>query len=114
MQDMEYRARFGDGSERRYEMVTFHPSTHMRSSLKCCGSVIQHKEEEEISEADAATDEGGAPAAAVVDLVRYEVVPGVFKPICRRAALDPDNRYALFINEINRGTCRRSSANSSL
>jgi 5-methylcytosine-specific restriction protein B len=30
-------------------------------------------------------------------------VPGVFKRICRRAVLDPDNPYALFVDEINRG-----------
>ncbi|MCY4379285.1 MAG: AAA family ATPase [Candidatus Dadabacteria bacterium] len=35
--------------------------------------------------------------------VRYEVVPGVFKRICRRAKADPDQRYAIFIDEINRG-----------
>lgn len=28
---------------------------------------------------------------------------GVFKRICKRAARDRDNRYALFIDEINRG-----------
>lgn len=35
--------------------------------------------------------------------VRYEIVPGVFRRICRRAKADPTNRYALFIDEINRG-----------
>ena len=35
--------------------------------------------------------------------VKYEVVPGVFKRICRRAKADPDQRYAIFIDEINRG-----------
>lgn len=35
--------------------------------------------------------------------VKYEVVPGVFKRICRRAKADPNQRYAIFIDEINRG-----------
>lgn len=35
--------------------------------------------------------------------VKYEVVPGVFKRICRRAEADPVQRYAIFIDEINRG-----------
>lgn len=35
--------------------------------------------------------------------VKYEVVDGVFKRICRRAKTDPGQRYAIFIDEINRG-----------
>ena len=35
--------------------------------------------------------------------IGYQVVPGVFKRICQRAKSDPDQRYALFIDEINRG-----------
>ena len=35
--------------------------------------------------------------------VKYEVVPGVFKRICQKAKADPGQRYAIFIDEINRG-----------
>lgn len=35
--------------------------------------------------------------------VSYQVVPGVFRRICSRADNDPDNRYVLVIDEINRG-----------
>lgn len=35
--------------------------------------------------------------------VRYEVVPGVFKRICQKAEADIKQRYAIFIDEINRG-----------
>jgi len=35
--------------------------------------------------------------------VGYQVVPGVFRRICHRAKQDPHHRYALFIDEINRG-----------
>ena len=35
--------------------------------------------------------------------VKYEVVPGVFKRICKKAKADPDQRYAILIDEINRG-----------
>ena len=35
--------------------------------------------------------------------VKYEVVDGVFKRICRRAKTDPGQQYAIFIDEINRG-----------
>jgi 5-methylcytosine-specific restriction protein B len=34
---------------------------------------------------------------------RYEVVPGVFRRICKRAVNDLQHDYALFIDEINRG-----------
>ncbi|WP_299390565.1 EVE domain-containing protein [uncultured Gelidibacter sp.] len=33
----------------------------------------------------------------------YKIEDGVFKSICIRAKNDPDNRYAIFIDEINRG-----------
>ncbi|MEQ9186983.1 MAG: AAA family ATPase [Cryomorphaceae bacterium] len=33
----------------------------------------------------------------------YSIEPGIFKKLCERAANDPENRYAIFIDEINRG-----------
>jgi len=36
-------------------------------------------------------------------IVNYPVVPGVFLDICKKAELDPDNKYVLIIDEINRG-----------
>lgn len=35
--------------------------------------------------------------------VEYRVVPGVFKRICQKAKADPEQYYAIFIDEINRG-----------
>ena len=35
--------------------------------------------------------------------VEYRVVPGIFKRICQKAKADPEQRYAIFIDEINRG-----------
>jgi hypothetical protein len=35
--------------------------------------------------------------------VSYHIEDGVFKQLCKKAALDPENRYAIFIDEINRG-----------
>ncbi|WP_019022267.1 McrB family protein [Thioalkalivibrio sp. ALE23] len=40
-------------------------------------------------------------------VISYEVYPGVFKEWCNRARLDPHHRYALFIDEINRGNIAR-------
>ena len=35
--------------------------------------------------------------------VVYQIEDGVFKQLCKKADIDPDNRYAIFIDEINRG-----------
>ena len=35
--------------------------------------------------------------------IAYHIEDGVFKKLCKKAALDPENRYAIFIDEINRG-----------
>ena len=35
--------------------------------------------------------------------LKYKIEPGIFKELCSRAQSDPNNRYAIFIDEINRG-----------
>jgi 5-methylcytosine-specific restriction protein B len=35
--------------------------------------------------------------------IGYRIEDGVFKQLCKKAALDLENRYAIFIDEINRG-----------
>ena len=35
--------------------------------------------------------------------ITYEIKPGVFRRICERALTEPDQKFALFIDEINRG-----------
>ena len=35
--------------------------------------------------------------------ISYEVMPGAFRRICARAMADPENKYVLVIDEINRG-----------
>lgn len=37
------------------------------------------------------------------DAITYVVEPGEFVKLCRRAEQEPENRYAIFIDEINRG-----------
>lgn len=36
-------------------------------------------------------------------IIEYNVKPGIFKKICHEALNDPNNKYAIFIDEINRG-----------
>ena len=35
--------------------------------------------------------------------LEYEIKDGIFKKLCQRALQDPQNKYAIFIDEINRG-----------
>ena len=35
--------------------------------------------------------------------ISYEIKPGIFRKICARAKVDPENNYILIIDEINRG-----------
>lgn len=35
--------------------------------------------------------------------LKYKIEPGIFKELCARAQSDPNNQYAIFIDEINRG-----------
>jgi 5-methylcytosine-specific restriction protein B len=101
----DYIRQFDDGGGRRYEMVTFHPSYSYEEFVEGLRPVIQQRENPDASKAGAgaATDEGSVTGSGTVDVVRYEIVPGVFRRICKRAVRDPGNRYALFIDEINRG-----------
>ncbi|MCG9640311.1 AAA family ATPase [Vibrio sp. Isolate34] len=65
---------------KRYSMTTFHQS---------------YGYEEFIEGLKAETDENGN--------ISYSVVPGIFLKLCQRAKADPNHRYAIFVDEINRG-----------
>ena len=68
-----------DSFHQRFEFVTFHQA---------------YSYEDFVEGIRPRSDEDG---------VKYEVVPGVFRRICQRAKADPGQRYAIFIDEINRG-----------
>jgi 5-methylcytosine-specific restriction protein B len=67
-------------SIKRFEFVTFHQSFSYEEFI-----------------------EGLRPKTNANGDIEYEVRAGVFKRICNQAELDPDNQYALVIDEINRG-----------
>ena len=69
----------------RYESVTFHQSYSYEDFVEGIRPVLDDAEE------------------GTSNTVTYEIRPGIFKRICGRAEKDPDNDYALFIDEINRG-----------
>ena len=71
----------------RFEMVTFHQSYSYEEFVEGIRPVLD----------EAATD----------GQLRYELRRGIFRQICERARKDPENRYALMIDEINRGNISR-------
>ena len=82
----------------RIEMVTFHQNTTYEDFVEGIRPVLA----------------GGASAAAEIPAdggaageVRYELSRGVFRRIAERAERDPDHRYVLVIDEINRGNVAR-------
>ncbi|MDO6600641.1 McrB family protein [Tenacibaculum sp. 1_MG-2023] len=69
---------------KHYDFVTFHQSFAYEDFIEGIKPVLPESEE------------------AAVDL-GYKIEDGVFKKLCDKADKDPDNRYAIFIDEINRG-----------
>lgn len=76
----EYRRKYTDSNDnRRYEFITFH----------------QNYSYEDFVEGIRPVTEGGG--------IRYEVKKGILRRICESAKESPDKRFALIIDEINRG-----------
>lgn len=66
----------------RYEFVTFHQSYSYEDFIEGIKPVMSESNDGEL---------------------KYTIEDGVFKRLCFRAKNDPDNHYAIFIDEINRG-----------
>jgi hypothetical protein len=73
-----------DNSIKHYDFVTFHQSFAYEDFIEGIKPVLPENDEQ-------ATDLG------------YTIEDGVFKKLCVSAKNDPDNCYAIFIDEINRG-----------
>lgn len=80
----EYRAG-AQSSEifRHYSFVTFHQSYGYEEFVEGLRPVLD--------------DDTGSGA------IKYEIRPGAFKDLCRKARLAPEQRFAMVIDEINRG-----------
>lgn len=74
----KYAPMFQQGDIKRWEFVTFHQSYGYEEFVEGLKPVIEAGQ------------------------VTYRVVDGLFKKMVKRAMADPDNKYALFIDEINR------------
>jgi len=71
------------GTVQRYSFVTFHQSYGYEEFVEGLRPVLSAEAEE--------------------GEIQYEIRTGVFKELCRRARLTPNQRFAMVIDEINRG-----------
>jgi hypothetical protein len=71
-----------DKEIKRYEFVTFHQSYAYEDFIEGIKPVMASEGDGEL---------------------RYEIKDGLFKSLCQHAKNDPENKYAIFIDEINRG-----------
>ena len=74
---------YGKGGSDRFTFVTFHQSYGYEEFVEGLRPILGKK--------------------ADTGQVRYEIRDGAFKELCDRARRDPDHRYAMVIDEINRG-----------
>ena len=73
-----------DKEIKRYKFTTFHQSFSYEDFIEGIKPIMPENGEES-------------------DDLGYKVEDGLFKQMCKDAENDPDNRYAIFIDEINRG-----------
>jgi len=73
-----------DKEIKRYKFVTFHQSYGYEEFIEGIKPVMDN-------------DSGDSSE------IGYKIVPGIFKELCTQAERDPENKYAIFIDEINRG-----------
>ena len=69
---------------RRYRFVTFHPSYSYEDFVVGLRPVVTNERDDQAQ-------------------TEFRMIDGVFKQICTQAKANPSKRYALFIDEINRG-----------
>ena len=82
----------------RIEVVTFHQNTTYEDFVEGIRPVLVH---------GASDGAETRPKSGDCGRVRYELSRGVFRRIAEHAALEPNLRYVLVIDEINRGNIAR-------
>ena len=88
----EYKdAEFGE----RYEFVTFHQSYGYEEFVEGLRPVITKQGKKLAADSTAAGSSNGE--------IRYEIKAGAFLRLCERARMNPSQKYAMVIDEINRG-----------
>ncbi|NML18684.1 McrB family protein [Azohydromonas caseinilytica] len=81
--------------QKRYSFVTFHQSYGYEEFVEGIRPVLKNQNEEGTKEE--------AQTGSEADGIRYEIRGGVFKKLCADARKAPHQRFAMVIDEINRG-----------
>lgn len=87
----DYETHSERGIERHYRFVTFHQSYGYEEFVEGLRPRLTNGNEVK------GASKGGDGE------IGYEIRPGVFKELCRQARLQPHQRFAMVIDEINRG-----------
>lgn len=85
-----------DNSNKRYAFVTFHQSYGYEEFVEGLRPILEN-------EGKGTGDKPSSETLTQKGDVQYEIRSGVFKDLCDRARKDPNNQYAMVIDEINRG-----------
>ena len=91
----DWKIRFND----RIDFVTFHQSYSYEDFIEGIKPVLRNESEiENNSDSSIFANE-----MKNNNELQYQIESGIFKNLCKKAEKDPENEYAIFIDEINRG-----------
>ena len=88
------------------EMVTFHQNATYEDFIEGIRPVLTETDQAHAKDQTGANGQASPDRSSPGD-IQYEMRPGVFRRIAKRAQEHPDQRYVLVIDEINRGNIAR-------
>lgn len=88
-----------DTKEKNYTFVTFHQSYGYEEFVEGLRPVLAPESKREVESGV----QGESDVADAADHVFYEIRSGAFKKLCKKARLAPGRRFAVVVDEINRG-----------
>ena len=88
------------------EMVTFHQNATYEDFIEGIRPVLTETDQAQAKDQTGANGQASPDRSSPRD-IQYEMRPGVFRRIAKRALEHPDQRYVLVIDEINRGNIPR-------
>ncbi len=92
--------------KKQIEMVTFHQNATYEDFIEGIRPVLPETDQAHAKDQTGANGQASPEPGSPGD-IQYEMRPGVFRRIAKRAQEHPDQRYVLVIDEINRGNIAR-------